>query len=183
MPSDAAPAGAAPDATRRRLLGAGVAALGAGIGAATLVPALANLGYPLQEPTVSGTEEFLEAGPASQFGEVPLKVELRADRVDAWSRVDDVKVGSAWVLRAQGQLVAFSAVCPHLGCAIDWDGDAGRFACPCHDSTFERDGACRGGPAPRGLDRLEVQENDGLVKIRWRRFPQGATAAEAARAP
>jgi cytochrome b6-f complex iron-sulfur subunit len=41
---------------------------------------------------------------------------------------------------------AVSAVCTHLGCSVNLDGERG-FACPCHGSTFDIEGRVRGGPA------------------------------------
>ena len=54
--------------------------------------------YPLDHDTTSGSKEFLPAGDVSAFeGEAPVRVDLFADKVDAWNRVIRVKVGSAWV--------------------------------------------------------------------------------------
>jgi len=30
-------------------------------------------------------------------------------------------------------LHTFSAVCPHLGCVVKWNGDEKSFDCPCHN--------------------------------------------------
>jgi Rieske Fe-S protein len=61
----------------------------------------------------------------------------------------------------QGEAVAFSAVCPHEGCAVSPDDD--HFSCPCHGSQFELDGSLRRGPAERGLTPFPVQVMDGRV--------------------
>ncbi len=50
-----------------------------------------------------------------------------------------------------GEVIQLSAVCPHHGCIVEWDADAGQWACPCHGSTFEPDGTLITGPAPDGL--------------------------------
>ncbi len=165
--------------TRRTFLCVSVGALGAAIAAISVVPALGFVLYPLDHSTTSGGDEFLPAGKRRNFaGNKPMRVELFADRVDAWNRIEQVKVGSCWVFEQRGELVALSTVCPHLGCAVDFDSAAEKFKCPCHRSAFAVDGTVEDGPAPRPLDRLDVQETDGLVSIRYRRFRQGVPEKE-----
>lgn len=52
---------------------------------------------------------------------------------------------------------AISAVCTHLGCIVNRTAE-GRFECHCHGSRFDAEGRPRAGPAPRGLDWLEVRQ-------------------------
>jgi thiosulfate dehydrogenase [quinone] large subunit len=52
---------------------------------------------------------------------------------------------------------AFSAVCPHAGCQVQFDQQNDIFVCPCHGSTFNGStGAVEGGPAPTGLSPIAV---------------------------
>jgi len=81
-------------------------------------------------------------------------------------------------VEVDGKLTAFSTVCPHLGCAVDFDAAAGKFKCPCHRSAFGVAGTVEEGPSPRALDTLEVREEGGLVSIRYQRFRQGVAAKE-----
>ena len=53
-------------------------------------------------------------------------------------------------------VVALYQKCVHLGCRVPWCGSAQWFECPCHGSKYNRVGEKRDGPAPRGLDRFEV---------------------------
>ncbi|KIG19008.1 Menaquinone-cytochrome C reductase iron-sulfur subunit [Enhygromyxa salina] len=151
--------------------------LGAGLAGVVVAPALRALLWPLAEGVTitSGGEDFVVVGKRDQFGETPIKVDIYADRVDAWNRTKNVKIGSAWVVVIEGKLHAFSSVCPHLGCAVDYDGATGKFKCPCHDSAFGLDGSHEEGPSPRGLDQLEFEQpKEGkLVAIRYERFKQG----------
>lgn len=166
-------------ASRRLALKVGVGALGVGVGALVAATALRFVAFPLDNETTSGSDAYIEVGPKTQFSAVPVKVDLHADRVDAWNRVTQVRVGSAWVLELDGDLVAYSTVCPHLGCAVDFDPAAnerkGAFKCPCHRSAFGLDGVPDHGPAPRPLDRLplEVHKETELVSIRHVRYEQG----------
>ena len=104
----------------------------------------------------------------------PVKVRLQVSGVrDGWTVADDVALGSAWLVKdQQGAIKAFSATCPHLGCAIDFDTKAGSFACPCHKSEFALSGDRVSGPAKRGLDPLPLRVADGRIKITFKRFVQ-----------
>lgn len=167
------------DSRRVFLKTVGIGGVGLGLGAVTVGPALAYLAYPLTNVTVSGSDGFIKVGKSDQFKPGrPVKVDVFADKRDAWNRVVDVKVGSAWILREGNDLKAYSTVCPHLGCAIDFEGDESKFKCPCHHSTFAMTGKVEGGPAPREMDLLEVEEKEGNVAVRYQRFRQGIAEKE-----
>jgi Rieske Fe-S protein len=181
-----APAGAAsPDAiaeeSRRDFLKTiGIGGLGVGLGAVAAVPAAAYVAYPLKHVTVSGSVGFFPIGKSERFkAGQPTKVDVFADKRDAWNRIIKVKIGSAWVLREGTELKAYSSVCPHLGCAVDFDADVTKFKCPCHHSTFTLGGKVEGGPSPRAMDALELQEKEGVVAVRYQRFRQGVGDKEA----
>ena len=53
----------------------------------------------------------------------------------------------------RGELHACSAVCPHLGCIVDWNEDERTWDCPCHGSRFDALGRVLHGPANRDLER------------------------------
>jgi cytochrome b6-f complex iron-sulfur subunit len=55
---------------------------------------------------------------------------------------------------------ALSAVCTHLGCLSSWKPETGVIACPCHGTSFHRDGRVLSGPAPQPLPWLRVWLND-----------------------
>lgn len=44
--------------------------------------------------------------------------------------------------------------CPHLGCALKWNGDEHSWDCPCHGSRFARDGKLLDNPANGDLEKL-----------------------------
>jgi menaquinol-cytochrome c reductase iron-sulfur subunit len=90
---------------------------------------------------------------------------------DAWARVENVRLGAAWLVRTPSGIRAFTTTCPHLGCSVDFDEHANEFRCPCHTSSFAVSGDRISGPAKRGLDPLETQvDEDGRVSVRFRRF-------------
>ncbi len=50
-----------------------------------------------------------------------------------------------------GALHQFSAVCPHLGCIVQWNSVERTWDCPCHGSRFDKLGTVINGPANKGL--------------------------------
>ena len=167
------------DPNRRRFMALGIVGAGTCVAGVVVAPAVPFVLHPLWNETVRGGEQFVPVGRADAIRrQLPVAVELFADRRDAWNREVQAKIGSAWVVELDGELAAFSTVCPHLGCAVDYDPAAGKFRCPCHKSSFRRDGMVEGGPSPRGLDRLELETEGGLVQIRYQRFRQGVSEKE-----
>ncbi len=71
----------------------------------------------------------------------------------------------AYLTKIDGEVVAFSEVCSHLGCRVPFIDDTGEFVCPCHGSAFTREGFWVSGPAPRGMDRHETQLVEGIIEI------------------
>ena len=54
-----------------------------------------------------------------------------------------------------GRLTRLSAVCPHLGCIVEWNSSEKSWDCPCHGSRYAADGHVINGPAGRGLSRQD----------------------------
>ena len=81
--------------------------------------------------------------------------------------LSEIKPGEGAVLRdglkkiaayrdENGNLHAFSAVCPHLGCVVRWDACEKTWDCPCHGSRFDALGCVVNGPAVSDLEPTEV---------------------------
>ena len=65
--------------------------------------------------------------------------------------------GTAVVMQmAPGQFTAFSAICTHLGCVVQWMPQQQEFVCPCHAGRFSSTGAVLGGPPPKPMVALPV---------------------------
>lgn len=55
----------------------------------------------------------------------------------------------------RGGWAALSPTCTHRGCTVDVSGS--RLVCPCHGSTYDREGRVLRGPAERALRRYAVR--------------------------
>lgn len=61
-----------------------------------------------------------------------------------------------------GEYGALSPICTHRGCTVEVQND--RLVCPCHGSTYDREGRVLRGPAQRALTRYPVTRmGDDLV--------------------
>jgi Rieske Fe-S protein len=172
------------DEERRKFLKVATCAIGGGVGLAVGAPLVVLLVDPARKITVTTPTEPLDLGLVEQFrvGAEPRKVDVVAPIVkDAWRAARNVVLGAAWIQRtAPDKLVALSAVCPHLGCAVGWDTAAGNFLCPCHDSRFSPAGDKLTGPSERGLDELPLAVVDGRLQLTWVRYKTGQTVREPA---
>jgi len=63
-------------------------------------------------------------------------------------------------IEASGLMALFQR-CVHLGCRVPWCATSIGFECPCHGSKYNSVGEYFAGPAPRNLDRFQVEVRDG----------------------
>lgn len=144
------------------------------IAAAIAAPAIAFVSAPLGD--ASGGGQWVRVGKLSDFkdGEA-RRVSIVADKRDAWTVEKSVELGSVWIVKQGEGVIAFSAVCPHLGCSVNAVGaqEGGGFSCPCHTSSFDAAGTKKSGPSPRDLDRLDTRIEEGFVAVDYRRFRIG----------
>lgn len=58
-----------------------------------------------------------------------------------------------------GQFVAYSPICTHAGCQVQFDPSAKDLACPCHGAVFDpyHNAQVLGGPAPYPLQTIPIQ--------------------------
>ena len=90
--------------------------------------------------------------------------------------VADIPINSAKIVKfnkmpivivhtPEDQFKAFSAVCTHLGCIVEYKNDQKNFHCNCHGSVFDLNGKNIGGPAPKPLKPLRVELNEDAINI------------------
>lgn len=158
------------DDDRRSFLKVAACGLGGLVGAATAAPALSLVIKPSRQQTVTTPKEPIDIADvtAARGWDRWTKVDVIAPELrDGWTTARNVVLGAAYV-RFKSDFEAVSGVCPHLGCAVGFEGNS--FLCPCHDSRFGLDGARQTGPAPRGLDPLPIEVKDGRLRLTWVRY-------------
>jgi menaquinol-cytochrome c reductase iron-sulfur subunit len=132
------------------------------IGLALAAPAAIYLLFP---PKVPKEAEWVDGADLSAIpAGTPTEIAFNRKRVDGW-KVTTEKATAGVVKKPNNDVVAFSPICTHLGCAYHWDDPSHTFICPCHTSVFSMDGKVLSGPAPRPLDRYMTKIDAGKLEI------------------
>jgi menaquinol-cytochrome c reductase iron-sulfur subunit len=166
-------------ATRRGFLGGVVACVCGAI--AFAVPAVTGfLAFlnPLQQKSRSGTLMRLASLDVLPEDGTPKKFPIIADQTDAWTHFPAEPIGAVFLRRAGGKALAFQVVCPHAGCAINFEPSSagGKFFCPCHAASFDLSGkrSDATSPSPRDMDSLAVEiRNQNEVWVKFENFAVG----------
>lgn len=67
----------------------------------------------------------------------------------------------------EGEPRAFTAVCTHLACTVQYRPDLKHIWCACHDGHYDLHGQVLAGPPPRPLDEFKVTvRGDDLIVSR-----------------
>ncbi|WP_319445725.1 MULTISPECIES: Rieske (2Fe-2S) protein [unclassified Mycobacterium] len=99
----------------------------------------------------------------------------------AWQRVAssaDVTEGAmhpfdlgsvvGFVQRVDGRAEGISGICTHQGCRLWFDGPDDRLRCPCHSTSFSKEGQVLTHQlpiSPKPLPKLEVREMNGAIEV------------------
>ena len=68
------------------------------------------------------------------------------------------------IREADGTYRAFTAVCTHLGCTVQYKGDEHMIWCACHNGRYDLGGRNVSGPPPKPLEPYAVhQEGDDII--------------------
>ena len=116
-----------------------------------LTPILGYL-WPPERSAIGGGGR-VEVGPATDFPPNQGKI----------VPVNDKPV---MVVNTGNQIKAYSGVCTHLGCIVEFDQARQFILCPCHDGRFNAmNGAVISGPVPAPLPTLTVIVDAGTVYV------------------
>jgi len=103
----------------------------------------------------------------------PRRKEGKEEKVFVLGKANEFKVGEVvafrkertFIVRTDNGFLAFSAVCPHLRCAVNWNEVLKKFECPCHGAKFNQLGEVQEGPPPRPLDLYKLQIVEGKLVV------------------
>ena len=105
--------------------------------------------------------------PVVGFVNPPAVPEAAVDEVAA-GKAQDFKVNSGKIVKfgsrpvllirsGEAEWKAFSAVCTHLNCTVQYKEDARVIWCACHNGMYDLNGSVVSGPPPRPLDEYVVR--------------------------
>ena len=66
---------------------------------------------------------------------------------------------------AAGEYRAFSAVCTHLSCTVQYRSDLQHIWCACHNGHYDLFGRNVAGPPPRPLEPYDVNVRDDEIVV------------------
>lgn len=148
--------------SRRQFLNTVVGALGAVITGVIAVPVA---GYFL-DPALrgkAGTASWVKLTPMSEVGASPTAFTISAEKINGFMKENVQATIFAWT--ENGQPVAMTNVCTHLGCPVAWTPSDSEFHCPCHGSIFDKEGQVVHGPAPKALPRFDTKVENGDLYV------------------
>jgi cytochrome b6-f complex iron-sulfur subunit len=61
--------------------------------------------------------------------------------------------------------IAFSRVCTHLGCLVNYNERKHAFLCPCHAGVFDIEGNVVSGPPPKAMNAIPLRIDGGNIVI------------------
>ena len=104
--------------------------------------------------------------PIWRYAIPPIAAEPATDSIIA-GKISEFKTNSGVLLKfgskpailirtSDGQFRAFSAVCTHLDCTVQFKSDTSQIWCACHNGLYDLSGQVVSGPPPRPLDTFAV---------------------------
>ena len=113
--------------------------------------------------------------PVARFLDPPKVAEVSVNEVAA-GKVQDLKPNSGKIVKFGNKpalLVrvndtewkAFSAVCTHLNCTVQYQEARREIWCACHNGTYDLEGRVASGPPPKPLEELAVKVRGDEVVI------------------
>jgi Rieske Fe-S protein len=149
-------------------------------------PAEGSAGF---EPPKSGRRRFLDyllgtsvvatlgaiVYPIIRFMSPPPVIEATQNTVIA-GKLSDFPVNSGKIFKfgnkpgilvhtSTGEFKAFSAVCTHLECIVQYRPDTKQIWCACHNGQYNLSGQNVGGPPPRPLEEYKVNTRGDEVVV------------------
>lgn len=113
--------------------------------------------------------------PAVRFLNPPEAPEAAVNETSA-GKVSDLQPNSARIVKfgskpvllmrlGQSEWKAYSAVCTHLNCTVQFDDSRRQIWCACHNGFYDLNGQVMSGPPPRPLEQYTVHVREEEIVI------------------
>ena len=135
---------------RRRFLNTLLALSGLAIIRGIIYPVFKYLIPPENPGSIPGE---VEIGPSSGLAPNSAKIFRFGTRPGILVRLSD------------GSFKAFSAVCTHLSCTVEYRQDHQDIYCPCHAGVYDLNGKNIAGPPPGPLEEFHVELRKDVVYV------------------
>ncbi len=112
--------------------------------------------------------------PMLKFLKQPLASEGTVNRVVA-AKISEMTNDSATIFRfgdapallvrtPEGELKAFTAICTHLDCTVQYVQGKRHILCACHNGKYDLNGKVLSGPPPKPLEEFKVfEEGEDII--------------------
>jgi len=126
--------------------------------------------------TTAGAFVLAVLYPLSRYLTPPLVAESTARSVTLSLKPQEVKANSGQIFRfgsqpallvktPAGELKAFSAVCTHLACIVQYRSDLSEIWCACHNGHFDLNGKNIAGPPPKPLEEYAANVRGDQIVV------------------
>ena len=101
-----------------------------------------------------------------------LQSQSSSSSSQAIAKVSDISIGKAihikdaqgapgYIFRTKAGVFAYSAICTHQGCTVNFNSDNSHFQCPCHGAEFDPANGAKvlAGPARSPLAKIKIKVN------------------------
>jgi menaquinol-cytochrome c reductase iron-sulfur subunit len=150
--------------SRRQFLAYTLGGTGGFLAATMLVPMVRFAVDPLLQK--GGDSEYVKVIGLGELSEEPKSVSFKVLQKDGW--IEEEVDLTAWVTKdSNGNVLALSPICKHLGCTINWNTEKqypNQYYCPCHGAHYEKNGKALA-VSPLPLDEYEVKVQDDFVYL------------------
>ena len=120
---------------------------------------------PINQPTVAINPVTQNPQPASTNQPIANAANLLTDQSLIYN---DPSLGPIILIHLDnGQFVAYSAICTHAGCQVQFDPSMKDIVCPCHGAVYDpyHNAQVIAGPAPYALQSVPVTYNSSTGNI------------------
>ena len=113
--------------------------------------------------------------PAIRFASPPAIPEATVNEVSA-GKLGDLKLNTGKIVKfgsrpallvrlGETEFRAFSAICTHLNCTVQFESSAQQIWCACHNARYDLTGRVISGPPPAPLEQYSVHVRGDEVLI------------------